>query len=465
MPNPPTGSAVGDLLEGRYRIDAHIAFGGMATVYRGHDVRLNRPVAIKIVYPHLAASFSDDVVVEARQAARISHPNVVTVHDVGVSEGQPFIIMELITGHSARDLLSTAGPLTAAQACALLQPVAAGLAAAHAAGVVHGDLKPENILIGDDGRVKITDFGLARAAHADGRGLTVAGALVGTPAYLSPEYVKGEGRTVAGDVYALGIIAYELVVGTPPFVGAHPLQVVLARTDEQVPAPSESVACAEGYDRLVVAATAMDPGARTPSATAFAEDVRQLRRHLPPPAPLPRIVGKNNPQNQPTEYELRATSVLPAARDRSRGRPDRAESADSARRRSRRPAKERRPRRLRRFLVFALFLGLLAGAVEVYGHRPTPDVAGLSQAAAATAVREAGFFRTTVTRVFADLPAGEVVDVVPSGRQFLWQDIVVRVSRGPRTVTVPDVTGLTVARARRALTAAGITDVSSRATF
>ena len=465
MSTSPTGIGVGDMLEDRYRIDAHIAFGGMATVYRGHDVRLNRAVAIKIIYPHLAARFSEDVVAEARQAARISHPNVVTVHDFGVSNGQPFIVMELITGHSVRDLLSASGRLSAAQACALLQPAAAGLAAAHAAGVVHGDLKPENILISDDGRVKITDFGLARATYADGRGLTVAGALVGTPAYLSPEYVQGKGRTVIGDVYALGIIAYELVVGTPPFLGPHPLQVALARTDTQVPAPSLAQPCAQGYDQLVLAATEMDPLTRTHSASAFADAVRTLRRDLPPPAPLPRIAGTSDRQEQPTQVELRPTSVLPTGPKRAR----RGDGATAATRGSKRRGDKvdggHKPRRLRRFLLVLVALAALIGAGQIYALRQTPDVAGMTESAAVAAVRDQGFFRIGVTLVYADAPEGTALDTAPTGRHYLWQAIAVNVSRGPRTITVPAVLGLTAAQARRKLSAVGVSDVSTSLSF
>lgn len=461
MPTPPTGTAVGDTLEGRYRIDALIAFGGMATVYRGHDIRLNRAVAIKVVYPHLAASFSDHVIAEARQAARISHPNVVTVHDFGISHGQPFIVMEHIVGHSARDLLTTAGTLSAEQACALLLPVAAGLAAAHAAGIVHGDLKPENILIGDDGRVKITDFGLARAAQGDGRGVTVAGGLIGTPAYLSPEYVQGHGRTVAGDVYALGIIAYELVVGAPPFQGANPLQVVLARTDEPVPAPSLAVThCPDGYDRLVSHATTIDPAERTPSAGAFAEAVKQLRRELPAPRPLPRIEHHHTVDSQPTEFALRATSILPEARDRSRRR---SPAADKRTRSARAPgrAANHRPRRRRRTIVFLLTLAAIAGGGHMYAHRDIPVVAGQRQTDAIAAVRDAGYFRANVRTVYADTAVGEAMGTEPMGRAYIWQPITIRISRGPRTITVPDVTRMTAQRATEQLATAGFSEIST----
>ena len=240
---PPTAGTdplVGLTLDGRYRLDAHLAHGGMASVYAGHDLRLDRAVAVKVLHPHLAqdSAFAARFIAEAKQAARINHPNVVAVHDQGMDADRAFIVMELVRGHSVRALLRATGVLTAQQALALLAPVCAGLAAAHAAGVVHRDIKPENILISEDGRVKVTDFGLARAADDAGPGLTGVGALAGTAGYLSPEYVEGRPTDPRSDVYALGIVAYELLTGALPFTGENPVQVALAHSRGRVPAPS-----------------------------------------------------------------------------------------------------------------------------------------------------------------------------------------------------------------------------------
>lgn len=492
MPTTPKGAPVGEVLEGRYRIDALIAYGGMATVYRGYDLRLGREVAVKILYPHLASSFGRHFVGEARQAAQVNHPHVVTIHDFGVSDDQPFLVMEHITGHSARDLLTACGTLTPEQACALLQPVASGLAAAHDAGIVHGDLKPENILIGDDGRVKITDFGLARAAEGDGRGLTVVGGLIGTPAYLSPEYVEGQGRSKAGDIYAFGIIAYELVTGTPPFTGDNPMHVALAHTRSAVPAPSTTTSGVPAdYDRLVLAATAADPSHRAPSASALGSAVRDLRRGLPTPRPLPRPVPRPHaaaspvvsPADAPTRLDVRATSVLPAmraggprgARKNGARRNDRFDDMnavvggagiESPSASPRRQGRRSRPRRtLRRFLVSVVLIAASAIGVQRYAHLDIPNVRGLSASAALSELRDAGFRRTELTRVFDAAAAGDVIATNPTERAFLWDRITVVVSKGPRTASVVEVAGTSAAKARRLLADSGFTRVSTETDF
>ncbi|MDP9461451.1 MAG: protein kinase, partial [Actinomycetota bacterium] len=205
---------LGQRLDGRYRIDRRIARGGMATVYAGLDLRLDREVAVKVMHPTLAEDeqFVARFIREAKAAARLASPDVVNVFDQGTEGPHVYLVMELVHGRTLRDVLREQGPLTAAETVAVLEPVLAALAAAHRAGVVHRDVKPENVLVADDGRVKVADFGLARAVQPSGATNT-SGFLLGTVAYLAPEQVESGRADTRSDVYAAGIVCVEMLTG------------------------------------------------------------------------------------------------------------------------------------------------------------------------------------------------------------------------------------------------------------
>jgi serine/threonine protein kinase len=202
---------------GRYRIERPLGHGGMATVYLGRDTELERPVAIKLLAENLAGDdeFRRRFVREAKLAARLSDPNVVSVYDAGEDDGRPYIVMEHVDGETFADLLARKGRLPPDGARELASQAASGLAHAHAAGLVHRDVKPQNLILRRDGTVKIADFGIARAAETTS--ITVAGTVLGTAAYLAPEQAMGEEVTAAADVYSLGAVLYELLTGRPPF--------------------------------------------------------------------------------------------------------------------------------------------------------------------------------------------------------------------------------------------------------
>ncbi|WP_424185114.1 protein kinase domain-containing protein [Actinokineospora sp. G85] len=291
-----TGSKlIGALLEQRYRVDALLAHGGMSSVYRGLDTRLDRPVAIKVMDPRFAAdpAFVERFEREARSAAKIHHPNVVAVHDQGLDGEHVYLVMELVRGGTLRDLLHERGALPAPLVVSIMEPVLSALAAAHRAGLIHRDIKPENVLIGAGGVVKVADFGLVRAIHSPGT--TKSSVILGTVSYLSPEQVTTGAATARGDVYSAGIVLYESLTGTAPYRGENALSVAYRHVNDDVPPPSASVAGVPPLlDELVVRSTRRDAGARPADGAGFLVDLQHVRTALnlprmrvPVPTPVP----------------------------------------------------------------------------------------------------------------------------------------------------------------------------------
>ena len=275
---------LGDLLEGRYRIEAPIARGGMSTVYRCVDTRLGRNVAAKVMHEEYAGDpiFAQRFRREARSMAHLSHPNLVGVYDFNSDGDHVFLIMELITGGTLRELLAERGAMPDYAASAVMRSVLTGLAAVHNAGMVHRDLKPDNILIDGNHQVKLSDFGLVRAASASqGK----SNQIVGTVAYLSPEQVSGDDITTASDVYSAGIVLFELLTGTTPFNGDTPLKHAYARLDADVPKPSSRIdGVPKLMDELVATATARDPKDRFKNADEFLTALNDVASELQFPA-------------------------------------------------------------------------------------------------------------------------------------------------------------------------------------
>jgi serine/threonine protein kinase, bacterial len=282
---------VGAVLDGRYRIEVMIATGGMSAVYRGLDMRLDRPVALKIMDSRYAGDnqFLTRFQREARAVARLKDPGLVAVYDQGIDGQHPFLVMELIEGGTLRELLRERGPMPPHAVAAVLRPVLGGLAVAHSAGLVHRDIKPENVLISDDGDVKIADFGLVRAV-AEAK-ITSTSVILGTAAYLSPEQVSTGDAGPRSDVYAIGILAYELLTGVTPFTGDSALAVAYQRMDNDVSPPSAVIAGVPAqFDELVGHATARDPADRYADAQDMAAELDGIvdELGLPPfrvPAP------------------------------------------------------------------------------------------------------------------------------------------------------------------------------------
>lgn len=271
---------VGQVLDGRYRVDARIAVGGMATVYRAVDTRLDRVLALKVMHPALAtdAVFVERFIREAKSVARLAHPNVVGVFDQGAEGAYVYLAMEYVEGCTLRDVLRERGALQPRAALDILEPMLAALGAAHRAGFIHRDIKPENVLIGDDGRVKVADFGLVRAV---GSVTNTTGTILGTVSYLAPEQIEYGTSDTRVDVYACGVVLHEMLTGAKPHGGDTPAQVLYLHLNEDVPAPSAAVpGMAIELDELVATATARNPEIRPEDAVALLALTRRTRAAL-----------------------------------------------------------------------------------------------------------------------------------------------------------------------------------------
>jgi serine/threonine-protein kinase len=302
-------SLVGRLIGERYRIEQVVARGGMATVYLAMDIRLERKVALKIIHPHLASdnSFREKFIREARIAAKLSHPNLVNVFDQGEDGDLAFMAMEYVSGITLRDALKDFGALDAKRALDLFEPMLSGLAAAHRAGILHRDLKPENVLLANDGRIKLGDFGLARDIDNN----TSTGSLVGTVAYLSPELVMRGTADARSDVYAAGIMLFEMLAGRQPFEGEQAVQIAYQHANDNVPAPSKfNPQVPPLLDELVLWATARDAAHRPNDAVELLAVVQRAKAELKAGRGDTAIGIPTLPQKN-----LNATTVMPMASD------------------------------------------------------------------------------------------------------------------------------------------------------
>jgi len=460
-----TDSVVGRVLEGRYRLEERLARGGMSTVYAATDLRLHRTVAVKIMADHLVhdPTFVDRFTREARAAAMLSHPNVVSVSDQGSDQGLVFLVMELVRGRTLRDLLHARGRLTVAEAFAVLEPVLAGLTAAHRAGIVHRDIKPENVLIGTDGVVKVADFGLARAVVGTGQTSQTGGVLIGTVAYLSPEQLERGRADARSDIYAAGIVLYEMLTGHPPYGGDTPLAVAYQHVHHDVPRPSAEVpGIARQVDELVARTTRRDPSGRPLDAGAFLAELADLRKHLgvePVPVPTGRSTagpGTLRPTNRPTRPRHPSdpmTEVLGASSDRA-GRTSMLPgmgAGPTTHVAGRRPGAERprpgvpphiRRRRTRLAVALVLLLAVTIGAIGWWlgSGRWTriPELVGKPQDSAVSLIEGAGLSAECCTAQWSEkVPAGEVIATQPgAGDAIRGSNVRLIVSRGPERFRV-----------------------------
>jgi beta-lactam-binding protein with PASTA domain len=487
---------IGRVLDRRYHVRSRIAHGGMATVYLATDTRLDRQVALKVMHAELARDqdFVTRFIGEAKSVARLSHPNIVAVFDQGADRQYLYLAMEYVPGRTLRSLLRERGGFSPDAALGIMDPILSGLAAAHAAGIVHRDVKPENVLLTADGRLKVVDFGLAQVQATSGP--TRAGVIIGTVAYIAPEQVTGHITDVRTDVYAAGVLLFELLTGRQPHTGDSPLSVAYKHVNSDVPAPSQWVAgIPPAMDMLVLAATSRDPRRRPADAGAFLRAVRAVRAGADPAAALeiavdpgrgparPSAVGPNTGQPNtlgpnaatagPPGRATVGTSLLaaPAADNHTMVVPG-GYPADPGHHPSDPDyggypaAPEPRLQRwmFSRRMAYAA-AGLIALVIIVFAgwfltsgqYTPVPSVAGLTESRAAATLQADGF-KVKVGHSVHDntYAAGDVVSTSPSGRATGGATIVLTISAGPQMITVPPVTGHSLSAAIAILQQAGL---------
>ena len=455
VPTAPPDPLIGTLVDGRYQVVSRIARGGMATVYEAIDTRLDRTVALKMMSAALAEDpgFVTRFRREARAAAQLSHPHVVAVFDQGEAAGLPYLAMEYVPGRTLRDVLRDYGALTPEQALTILDPVLEALSAAHDAGFVHRDIKPENILISDDGRVKVTDFGLARAVTNNTT--ATQGMIIGTVAYLSPEHVERGDADARSDVYGAGISLFEMVTGQVPFAAESAITVAYQHVNADVPAPSSlRPTIPPDVDALVATATRRDPDLRYPDCRAFLADVRRVRRTLPPPQPLTK--------------DTQDTLIVPAGMAAAGGTPPPAVTVRPAAAAAAAAPRAERRRRGRGWLIAVLLLLLAIGGAAFAGwylaagpgkQVTVPGILNMDQAEATTALQSVGLTLEVAGEEYSEtVPAGLVLssDPAPGASAAANSAVSVVLSRGPARYAVPDVRGDPLEAARTAITEANL---------
>ncbi|MFF7390458.1 Stk1 family PASTA domain-containing Ser/Thr kinase [Streptomyces scabiei] len=457
---------VGQVLDGRYRVEARIAVGGMATVYRTVDTRLDRVLALKVMHPTLAAdrTFVERFIREAKSVARLSHPNVVGVYDQGTDGSYVYLAMEYVAGCTLRDVLRERGALQPRAALDILEPVLAALGAAHRAGFVHRDMKPENVLIGDDGRVKVADFGLVRAVDTV---TSTTGAVLGTVSYLAPEQLEHGTTDTRVDVYACGVMLYEMLTGGKPHAGDSPAQVLYHALHDDVPPPSAAVpGLPYDLDALVASATARNAELRPYDAVALLAQTLEARAALsaeqldavPPQA----IADGHDTAEDRTSVIPRSLSVSRSVGLDPDERLHRTSRFDAPVPPPRRGRASAAPRRGLWAVVVAvvLVLGVGGGVWYINSGQFTKVPAVLQQSEAdATKRLEGAGLDVDVERAFSDtVKRGRVIGTDPApGERIRDNDTVtVTISKGPQTVKVPDLQGYRLDAAKTELKDAGL---------
>lgn len=436
---------IGRLVDGRYRVRARIARGGMATVYVATDLRLERRVALKVMHGHLTddSVFQSRFIQEARSAARLANPHVVNVFDQGQDAGMAYLVMEYLPGATLRELLREARRLTVPQAVTIMDATLQGLAAAHAAGIVHRDVKPENILLAEDGRIKIGDFGLARATTAN----TASGAqLLGTIAYLAPELVTRGTADARSDIYALGIMLYEMLTGEQPYKGEQPMQIAFQHATDSVPRPSaRNPAVPDQLDELVLWATEKVPDERPVDAQAMLDRLREIERELNITPVVTSAATAATPILDDGADTGSLTKVLPGTITAPTAPVEAVDNGTRLRQRT----KRRSVKGAWLLIIVLLLAGGAAGAGWWFGSGPgslvaVPDVTGKSFADAEALLAEHSLGAIEEPVYDLDVATGLAVRSDPGSGERLDKDatVTVFVSQGPQPITVQQLTGL-----------------------
>lgn len=451
----------GEIIDGRYQLTRIVASGGMATIYAALDLRLDRQVALKVMHPHLAQDeqFVARFIREAKAAASLSHPNIVSVLDQGWNQGGVpcvFIVMELVEGATLRDYIHEQGALPVARALQIITPIASALAAAHKLGIVHRDIKPENILVSKEGRIKIADFGLARGALLGSTLTAESSVILGSVSYLSPEQVQRGISDARSDVYSLGIVLFEVLTGQKPFQGEDPVQIAIKHVNDRVPAPSSiNPEISSEVDELVLRATDVNPDKRPKDAGEFQELLRSLsekldpkRRQLSLELDLPPLPIKTNQKERKSRF---------AASDSKTVKKEETVAKKEMTSKNKKPQLSPRVKRNRRIAaLIAATLALISWYVVIGPGSKVivPSLAGLTTQEAKFQLEDLGLNLDITRKEFSeDIPEGKVISSNPAGGGRVDPDgtVSVTISRGKERYSVPNLQGLKIAAAESLL--------------
>ena len=455
----------GELIDGRYQLLRQVANGGMASIYEALDTRLDRKVAVKIMHPHLAQdeAFVSRFIREAKAAAALSHPNIVAVQDQGWNQsGVPavFLVMELIEGHTLREYLNERGRFDIKDAINYLTPILSALAAAHVLGIVHRDIKPENILISKDGRIKIADFGLARGELIGSTMTAESSVILGSVSYLSPEQVQRGIADSRSDVYAAGIVAYEMFTGEKPFNGDSPIQIAYMHVNEEIPRlRSKRKEIPLALDDLIASATAKNPDDRPRTAGEFLEQLQKIQIEIDP---------KKNQLD--LGLDLPVEPIREKARKKMKEEPVKEETTpvkESTREIKRQEEKKKRAsKRVRRNRKVALILAIAIGVGGWWtligpGSRVVvPSTVGGTYDEAMNSFTPLGLTAVVVeNRYDEEIPKGKIIQSIPEGggKVDAGGSVKLIISKGPERYTIPAVKGLTPEAAQAVITKSPLT--------
>jgi eukaryotic-like serine/threonine-protein kinase len=416
----------GTLIDGRYRVSERLGSGGMADVYLAHDTLLGRQVALKLLHHRFAEDqeFVERFRREASSAAGLSHPNVVAVFDRGEWDGTYYIAMEYLPGRSLKAVVREHGPLSPSDATDIVVQILLAVRFAHRRGIIHRDIKPHNVILDEEGRAKVTDFGIARAGASD---MTLTGSIMGTAQYLSPEQAQGHAVSETSDLYAVGVVLYELLTGSVPFEGESAVTIALKQVSAEPTPPSQrNPEVPPALDAVVMRSLAKDPLARFASADEFIAALQQAREGISP-APAPAFNGA-----PPTQMAAAALVVPPLPPEETHS------PEDDARKRKRAwwiAAGVAALAIVAAVLLLLLLPGSKAGRVSV------PEVTGETQPAAVTSLQRAGLAPVVSLTSNADVANGLVVGTTPPHGTLVAKGsrVSVYVSSGPETLGLPDV--------------------------